>query len=60
VLAIGLGLGIIADGCGTPSGTPAQNEKVPEAFVKLKESMKERAVAKKGRTGGAPGTPAGR
>jgi hypothetical protein len=48
------GLGAIA-GCGgatgSGAGTGAKGEEVPEGVVKLKEAMKERAAAKKGRPG---------
>jgi hypothetical protein len=52
-LALGIGLWGIAAGCGgtTGSGTGTEGEKVPEGIVKLKESMKERAAAKRGRPG---------
>jgi hypothetical protein len=60
-LLLAAGLGGIAGGCGggTGSGTGAEGEKVPEGIVKLKESMKERAAAKKGRPGGPGRSPGG-
>ena len=56
-LILAVGLGGIAGGCGgaTGPGTGPGVEKVPEGFEKAKESMKERAAAKKGRSGRAPG-----
>lgn len=56
-LMLAVGLGCIAGGCGgeTGPGTGPGVEKVPEGFEKVKESMKERAAAKKGR----PGRPLG-
>jgi hypothetical protein len=62
VYALAVGLGCLAGGCGGPagSGTPAEGEKVPEGIVKLKEAMKERAAAKKGRSVGSRATPGGR
>jgi hypothetical protein len=54
VLAIGLG-GLAGCGGATGSGPGAEGEKVPEGFEKLKESMKERAAARKAR----PGAPRG-
>jgi hypothetical protein len=59
VLAVGLG-GLAGCGGGTGSGAGAEGEKMPEGIVKLKESMKERAAAQKGRPGRpgrAPGGP---
>jgi hypothetical protein len=54
-LALAVGLGIVAGGCGEPAGTAAKpgDEQPPEGIVKLKESMKERNAAKKGGPGRA-------
>ena len=58
VLAVGLG-GLAGCGGETGSGAGAGGEKVPEGIVKLKESMKERAAAQKGRPGGPGRAPRG-
>jgi hypothetical protein len=57
-LALAVGLWAIAGGCGgtTGSGTGTEGEKVPEGIVKLKESMKEKAAARKARPGAPRGT----
>ena len=51
--------GSIAGGCGgaTGPGSGAEGQKAPLGIEKLKESMKERMVAKKGRPGGPIGSP---
>ena len=61
-LALGVGLGGIAGGCGGPAGpgTTAQDEKVPEGVVQMKNFMKGRAAEKKGHPGGPRRAPSGR
>jgi hypothetical protein len=53
-LALGFGFGGIAVGCGgsTGSDTQTQAEQVPDYAVKMKNAMKQKAAAQKGRTGG--------
>ena len=61
-LALAIGLGGITAGCSGPTGTGtgAEAEKVPVGIEKLKESMKDRAAAKKGHPGGPRGAAGGR
>ena len=60
-LALGVGLAGLAGGCGGTGGsdTPTQGEKVPEGIVQMKNAMKERAAAKKGRPSGPRRGPGG-
>jgi hypothetical protein len=61
-LALAIGLGGITAGCSGPTGTGTGSdaEKAPVGIEKLKESMKERAAAKKGHPGGPRGATGGR
>jgi hypothetical protein len=61
-LALGVGFGGIAGGCGGTAGpgTTAQNEKVPEGVVQMKNFMKGRAAEKKGHPGGPGRAPSSR
>jgi hypothetical protein len=56
-VALGVGLGSVAVGCGDAGGSrpPGQAEPVPESVELMKQSMKERQAALKGRPKGPAG-----
>jgi hypothetical protein len=57
MIATAIGLAGMPLGCGGSTGSSSQGgvEKVPESVNLMKNAMKERAAAQKGRKGGAPG-----
>jgi hypothetical protein len=57
IAIMAIGLAGAPCGCGGSAGTSSQDgvEKVPESVEQMKNIMKERAAALKGRKGGVPG-----
>jgi len=57
LVVMAVGLAGVPCGCRGSAGTSSEGgvEKVPESVEQMKNLMKERAAALKGRKGGAPG-----